>query len=278
MTTPGDRLPTKPRAFGEELQRQRLAAGMSLQDIVEETKISLRVLEALESGAFGYLPERVFSRNFVIQVGRLTGADVPRLTEAFDAAWERFLLTSGSHPALAVADLPQTQRFEWSFWIPLALGAVILAAVAAVIVRGWSRPETTLPPDPRRSAAARPSPTVPATRLPATGTAVESQPTTLIPQPSETVDIAIEVREGRECWVYFRDRNGRTDQRLVAGGARLQLTLAGPVKLTLGNAGAVTVATGGQRYADLGGYGEVVHAHVGADGLRRLRGGETDGG
>lgn len=278
MTTPDDRSASHPRTFGEELKRRRVAAGLSLEDIAHETKISRRVLDALESGSFGQLPERVFSRSFVGQISRLIGADEAELLGAFDAAWERFLLTSGSHPALAVVEPPPARTVRLGYWIPLVLAVAVLAAVVLVIVRGWSRPERTLPPDPRRSVATRPTPTSTAGRLLPTAPPVESQPTAPPAVAAQQVAIGIAVESGRECWVYYRDHDGRTDQQLLVGGAHLELTLAGPVKLTLGNAGAATVTTGGREYDDLGGYGQVVHAHVGADGLRRLRGGDLDGG
>ena len=65
-----------------------------------ETKISRRILEALENGRFQYLPERVFSRNFVRQYTAFIGYHDERILEWFDEAWKRFELASGSfHPA-----------------------------------------------------------------------------------------------------------------------------------------------------------------------------------
>ena len=62
-------VPNHPKAFGEELQRLRQSAGLSLEDIADETKISRQILRCLESGDFRFLPQMVFSRNFVAQYG-----------------------------------------------------------------------------------------------------------------------------------------------------------------------------------------------------------------
>lgn len=275
MTSPPEKQPIHPRTFGEELRRIREAAGVTLDEIITETKISRRVLEALEEGKFGFLPERVFSRNFVAQYARVVGADPGRLAESFDRAWERYLLASGSHPSLVVEEPPPTTSVRWGFWIPMMLGAVVVLAVAAMIVGGWMSPPEELPPDPRRSPASRPSPTAAVAGMPSPGADTATTPTAVVAE--HAVEVVFEVDEGRECWVYYRDRDGRTDQRLLAGGQRVELSLAGPVTLTVGNAGAVTVVTAGRRYEDLGRLGEVVHVRVGPDGLRRLRGGGADG-
>lgn len=275
MTSPREQQPIHPRTFGEELRRTREAAGTSLDEIIAETKISRRVLEALEEGKFGFLPEPVFSRNFVMQYARVVGTDPDRLAEWFDRAWERYLLASGSHPGMVVEESPPTASVRWGFWIPIILGAAVVMAVTAMIVGGWTSPPEVLPPDPRRSPASRPSPTASVAGLPSPSAGAAATPAAV--DAEHTVEVAFEVDEGRECWVYYRDRDGWTDQRLLAGGERLELSLAGPVTLTVGNAGAVTVVTGGRRYEGLGQAGEVLHARVGRDGLQRLRGGGADG-
>ncbi len=52
-------------SIGEELRQVRLRQGMSLEEISQRTRISLRWLEAIESDAFDRLPGLVFARNFV---------------------------------------------------------------------------------------------------------------------------------------------------------------------------------------------------------------------
>ncbi len=79
--------PNHPKTFGEELRRLRESAGLSLDDIAEETKISKRILNNLEAGDFRSLPQLVFSRNFVSQYATFVGADPYRVAESFEAAW-----------------------------------------------------------------------------------------------------------------------------------------------------------------------------------------------
>ena len=86
--------PNHPKTFGEELRHLRESAGLSLDNIAAETKISKRILHGLEEGEFRFLPERIFCRNFVIQYADVVGAESDRLVASFEDAWERFLLAS----------------------------------------------------------------------------------------------------------------------------------------------------------------------------------------
>jgi hypothetical protein len=84
---------------------------------------------------------------------------------------------------------------------------------------------------------------------------------------SDVISVTVRVDEGKECWIHYRDHEGMTDQRLLEGGEELRLDLIGPVKFTVGNAGAVTVVVGSMEYRDLGIPGQVIHTEVSSDGL-----------
>ena len=136
-------VPNHPKAFGEELQRLREATGLSLEDIADETKISRQILRSLELGDFRFLPQKVFSRNFVTQYATVVGADPQQLAEAFEAAWERFLLASGAHLGVEVDDAPFIRAIRWRFWLPVTITGAILVAAAGFILRS-SAPEVPL--------------------------------------------------------------------------------------------------------------------------------------
>lgn len=261
-----------PKTLGEELARLRSAAGLTLEEIAAETKVSPRILGALESGDYRHLPEKVFCRNFVRQHAACVGADPQPLLAAFDLAWERHLLASGIHPTLVVEEPEAVSRpFRWQFWLPTCLGAAILITVGLYIL-GSSPGSQDLRPDPRRSAAVRPPPTstLPTRALPSPSP-IDAAP---VGTPSRTenthLTLRIEVRAGRECWFHIRDRAGLQEQRLLGSGESANLELAEPVKLTLGNAGAVMLAINGTPQPDLGGLGQVVHLEITESGMSPL--------
>src|SRR2546421_11940763 len=62
-------------SIGERLRRQRLQNRISLEKISLETKIGVRLLEAIEAEQFQKLPGGVFRRSFVLQYARALGVD-----------------------------------------------------------------------------------------------------------------------------------------------------------------------------------------------------------
>ena len=259
--------PNHPKTFGEELRRLRESAGLSLDDIAEETKISKRILNNLEAGDFRFLPQMVFSRNFVTQYATIVGADPYRLAESFEAAWERFLLASGAHPRFMSDEPPFIRSFRWSFWLPVGLAAVILVVATIAIVKGSAPGEQLgagLVPSPTERASRRVSPTARAVALmPPT----ENVERAAVEDRIELVAFTVRVRPDRECWIHYRDRDGVAGGRLLAGGTEERIALGGPVKLTIGDADAVSLEVAGVLYEDLGIPGQVVHTEVRSDGL-----------
>jgi len=266
--------PDRPDTFGTELRRLREISGLTLDDIVAETKISRRILESLEGGSFQYLPERIFCRNFVRQYAGIIGVEETKLVTWFEAAWEHFLIASGSHPNLVE---PETAipgyTFRWRYWLPIALGVVVVGVIAVLVIRGsWSSDDVL--PTLQRSPSAVPVPTLHPTWMPS--------PTAPLPddvgQPriEGAVNLKIQALDDQECWVHYRDGDGRTGQQLLSAEQQLDLDLHGPVLLTLGNAGAAVLRVGGTEYADLGLPGQVLHMEISSSGLQFLGAGAAN--
>lgn len=67
--------PAARASLGEWLRTQREARGVSLGEIVESTKISLRYLEAIEQDRYDALPAPIFVRGFLREYARVVGLD-----------------------------------------------------------------------------------------------------------------------------------------------------------------------------------------------------------
>jgi cytoskeleton protein RodZ len=61
--------------FGESLRREREMRGVSLEEISDATKISVRTLQALEADQFDKLPGGIFTRSFVRTYAKYLGLD-----------------------------------------------------------------------------------------------------------------------------------------------------------------------------------------------------------
>ncbi len=271
MVEAREHLPSTPKAFGHELNRLRESAGVTIDDLVDETKVTRRVFEALEEGRFERLPERVFSRNFVRQYATFVGADVGQVLESFDHAYEVFVASSGSHAALPLYAAPPQTPIRWQFWIPIGLAGAVLAIIGIMMMRSGT-PSDDLVPDPRRSAAVAPSPTNFPSVLVSSPTPMDL-PEAAVGEATEDdslVSVRIAVAAGSECWVHYRDREGQVGQRLLRSGDSVTLDLAWPAHLSIGNAGAVAVQIGDRAYSELGRLGQVVHCEINGGELKVL--------
>jgi transcriptional regulator with XRE-family HTH domain len=258
--------PNHPKTFGEELKRLRESAGLTIDDIAAETKISKRILTNLEEGEFRFLPQKVFSRNFVSQYATVVGADPYQLTEDFEAAWYRFLLASGAHPVASAEEAPFVSSVRWRFWVPVIIAVGILIAAILVIVRGSTS---------KQGMATQPMLATPVTLTPSPQARVRSPAAatlqdTPVALDEQVVTVVITVDPNMECWIHYRNRDGVAGGKLLTGGSVERFELAIPGKLTVGDASAVSLEVLGSTYRNLGRPGQVVHTEINADGLTVL--------
>jgi cytoskeletal protein RodZ len=73
-----------PSARRLDLARVRKKAGVSIEDIAEETKISLRFLRAIEEEEFEKLPGGIFSTSYLRQYATAIGYDEAELLAHYD--------------------------------------------------------------------------------------------------------------------------------------------------------------------------------------------------
>src|SRR4029077_11000284 len=72
-------------SFGEELRRERLIREISLEEISSATKISVRLLKALEASDTSRLPAPAFTRGFIRAYARHLGIDPEEKVNAYSA-------------------------------------------------------------------------------------------------------------------------------------------------------------------------------------------------
>jgi cytoskeleton protein RodZ len=237
----------RPEEFAEALHRARVERGVSLDEIIAKTKISRRVLEAMETGVFQVLPDRVFVRMFLRQYLEIVGeAEGPWLA-AFDSAWERF--RRSSQPHLAVTTTPVKPRRIG----PWVAGLTLVVAVVSTLL--WLERDKDVD---RR--APTPSEVVAALAP----TPVEAT----IPVPTPDAGNTLVIRTGAgQCWVEVTLAHGEVQRRLMSPDEEWQIRAGGRgVDLLVGDGGVVEVLYLGQRLGPLGKPGEVVRTHVGPEG------------
>jgi len=229
-------------SFGENLRRERDVRGVSLREIAEGTKISVRFLQALEEDRLEVLPGGLFPRAFVRQYALFLGLDPEKLVTDFVAA-------HGDTPAPERRFVPPPERRP-----PLSLGRVFLAAVAVVAIgltlrHGREERARVQPPPPTIPAAPAVLPTDRVYPSPAEAPAAAS---------ADTADgLVLTMTAQQDCWVEVRADGATVINRVLAEGESQRLEARGEIVLSVGNAGGLSIRVNDRPALPLGRSGEV---------------------
>jgi cytoskeleton protein RodZ len=146
--------------FGENLRREREMRGVTLQEIGESTKISLRLLRAIEEDHFSELPGGVFTRSFIRSYARYLGLDEEHVLAEYkrmaQPATDNDLARFVAPKPLALKSGPPMQLVPWVVAAVLLAGGYILyrAHRAGELLAGSS----AAPPASSSSATSGPAP------------------------------------------------------------------------------------------------------------------------
>jgi cytoskeletal protein RodZ len=120
-------------SLGEELKRERELREISLREISEATKISIRILEAIEKNNFQALPGGIFNRNFLRAYAEFIGLDsenvVRKYHQQFDSSEEHSEPTPGMAVALQEAAVKKSSKT-----LPIVLMLILLAVAVAFLL------------------------------------------------------------------------------------------------------------------------------------------------
>ncbi len=257
-------------SFGSWLRHQREARSVSLREIADNSKISLRYLEALEQDRFDVLPAPVFARGFLREYARVVGLNPDEVVNLYLVALEE--RAEGSRrverPKPARSESPSSAPSSLGYGLLLGLAVVLFVGVAALLSFLAERRRTT-PLDSRLVAPATmaaPVPAVPASggasALPLAGPQGATPESGALPAaeaapvapgapgaPAAAVAAASPFRVvlnfSQDCWMESVVDDSRRTSELKAAGETVQLEAFQFVVLTLGNSRAVTVEVEG---------------------------------
>lgn len=274
-----------PQEFGEELRRERELREVTREQLAEVTKVSVRQIEALETGRFELLPARVFARGFVLALARHLGLDAERTAAAFvhvHEGWSTEREKTSGVAAFSSSDRIRLSRPRKSVSLNTTALGVGVALVLAVLTGVAAMLKGRLGPPPE-GAAREASPAEAATPVPEALGLPPSIAASTVPVRSDTplVDPAVArsqapgeaPAEGRtltltfseDCWTEVS-----VDGRIVAAelfrkGTTRRFEGGRTYVLTVGNAGGVAVDVDGAALGAVGQLGQVVRNYVVGD-------------
>ncbi|MCL4401823.1 MAG: DUF4115 domain-containing protein [Acidobacteria bacterium] len=274
-------------SVGETLRRERLRQNLDLHQVARETKIGVRMLEAIEADDFEKLPGGVFAKSFVRQYARLLGLEEDELAAGVQRAIEppSFETTGTAAPA-PERDIPMPRVMEWEAGprysrhsaLPALAMVVVVMLVCSAIYAWWQRSKQPATP---AEVAATSAPAVPAPQPPPPQTEPaasvqqpqaqqappaepakpESQPPAQVePAPAEAAvsgDVNVVLTAEEDTWVSARSEGKLLYTGTLKPNESKNLTGNGEVRVVFGNAGGVTIKLNGKPVPPVGPKGQV---------------------
>jgi cytoskeletal protein RodZ len=244
--------PGEQASFGHYLQRIRIEKQIRLEQVAEETRIGVAILEAVEHEDFARLPPDVFTIGFLRAYAKAVGAD------GSEAVRRYRVQRRGRQTSLEREEQPDAGRREGRrrMIAALALFAALIAA-GLFAYQQWNRVEAPgglalAPPagDPPASLPAEPL----ADRPPSE--AVKKPPIPAAPKHVLTI-VAHE-----NSWVKVVIDQGAASEHKLKAGEQLRLVAQNSFNLLIGNVGGVKMSLDNQPVTVPGKRGEVVNLHL----------------
>jgi cytoskeleton protein RodZ len=251
-------------SFGDWLRRQREMREISLRDIADRTKISLRYLEAMEDDRFDLLPAPIFAKGFLREYARYVGLSPDEVVNHYLAVQQQESPEEdGVKKDQTLVNRPHRVKpvRSWTYGLFLAVAVLVLIGLIWGLV--WynnhrrAQPSAEATPPPMAAAAEAPQPTaVPPAATPAD-------------KPSAPLEVTLDFTA--DCWVEVKvdDKPYLSEQRVQ--GESLPIAAQKSVDIRLGDAGAAEIQVNGQPYPVNGKRGEVRDIRIDLDTVRQLQ-------
>jgi cytoskeleton protein RodZ len=237
--------PTDPAS---RLRLARESRGLSYRQIAEATKLSARVVEALETCRFSVLPAGIYRRAIIRAVAIEVGLDPEPLLAEFATAFPNEL------PSPDVPHLAERPARPFRTWprVLMMLG-VVVPVVGGLGYLFWPPARTArLAPLPSKSLSARSAEVIPAGGF---GELTASEPRVL------TLTLTISSR----CHLRILSDGRELLSRLVEAGESIPIELGDEIVMTGDNASAVQFSINGRAGRQLGRPGETLSVRIGRD-------------
>jgi cytoskeleton protein RodZ len=250
-----------PRAsgpgFGDELRRERVVREVSLEEISAATKISVRLLTALEEGDRAKLPAPVFIRGFIRAYCLHLGLDPVEKINAYLAE---------AQPTSSVSLPPVAKPGGGSRFLRgrrSTAGTILGVVTAVLLLLGLIASPEHRRPDITSASVSRIEP------VSFKNVAPSNEPTPLIrddaPEPmlqsgdaAASSGVALMLQFDEPSWIEISADGEKVFGGTISAGDSRKFEARKTFSITLGNAGGVRVSIDGRPLAPLGRPGQVV--------------------
>jgi len=281
-------------SVGETLRRERLRRDRSLEQISRETKISTRMLDAIERDQFDQLPGGVFAKSFVRQYARVLALDEEELAAEVQKTIQAEEAGPGftSAPPEPAFKVPKLTQWESAGGSSTSSALPALAMVVAVIlvcsgVYAWwnrrpaPRPAAKTAPHTAGTAVSRASepapvmhavahnPETPAkTEVSQSSTAPSEPSTQPAANPAATLHLSMTATDNN--WVRAWADGKEVMTRVLNPNLIKTVDAVDEIRLRTGDAGTLEVTLNGKPLGPIGPRGQVRIVQVTREGVQIL--------
>ena len=276
-------------SVGENLRVEREARGISLREISDHTKISVRFLKAIEEGKIELLPGGIFNKSFVRHYAGYLELDQERTVaeyfEEVDAAQDDANTQAAAPPNDGMA--PSADGYIPLILTAIALGAIVIG-IAYAIYRITDREPASDSPAAMASAApgnlsagtaSQAATAIDASPGPPAQTQLEKAPALAAAMqetrqgrvnPPAAGSFLLQIDSLREVWLSII-ADGETEWEGFLQPQQTRRVRANEaIQMHVGDAGAVALFLNGRPLPPAGGDGEVKRLTISASGISEL--------
>jgi cytoskeleton protein RodZ len=252
--------PVEGASFGEWLRRQREMREISLRDIADRTKISLRYLEAMEADRFDLLPAPIFAKGFLREYARYVGLSPDEVVNHYLAVHQPEEVDQpGDATLMAIERKRKKKGRSWTWGLFLLLAGALLLALVALFSWMADKREKQPAAAPPQVAAPQPEPRP-----------VVAPPPAAAPEaPKSPLEVTLDF--SGECWVKAVPDGKSPIEEIHVQGESMQIQAQQSIAVRLGNAGAAEVQVNGYPFEFDDTPGKAVDLVIDLETVRALR-------
>lgn len=245
-------------SFGAYLRRERELRGISLREVAQTTKISLRALEALEGDRFEELGGDVFVRGFLRNYARYMGLSADEIV----LRYEEYALNLKPLPAIEATPEESAGVFDdrRNFFL---IGGAMAGLLGVVVLIGMLSSSEPPAQEPIRLAAFPAAVTAPEEAAAPVSAPAEAKPAPAAvpaaaqaPQGAET-GFELEITAEEPTYVKLWIDAGQPVERELPPGGEMRYRAQERVEILVGNAGGISLRLDGKPLPKLGASGKV---------------------
>ncbi|MER6676329.1 helix-turn-helix domain-containing protein [Streptomyces sp. NPDC000983] len=236
-------------SVGRALQQARIAAGLTVDDVSNATRVRLPIVHAIEADDFAPCGGDVYARGHIRTLARAVGIDPGPLLAQYDA-------DHGGRPApTPAAPLFEAERIRPERRGPNWTAAMVAAIVAVVGFVGFTafkggdeggaaQVADGATPSATKSATSKPKSEKPEAPEP------EPSDSAIAAAPQDKVTVRVSAPDGKS-WISAKDHNGRLlFDGLLQQGESKTFQDSEKINLVLGDAGAIQLYVNGKKIDD----------------------------